>query len=143
MIEHINDRLINAVFVTFPGNCKQALTFYQTCFGGLLQFETFDKELPGCTELPVVSGSLVSERIIIYGSDLVHNEGRKIGNYISLYLQCENIYARRELITKLESGKKHFPFSNEGERQRFKVTAMFAVRGEQIVRASCREKCDN
>ncbi|TCK85539.1 VOC family protein [Albibacterium bauzanense] len=128
MIEHLHDKLINAVFVTFSGNCKQALTFYQTCFGGLLQFETFEKELPGCTELPVVSGSLVSERIIIHGSDLVHNEGRKIGNYISIYLQCENNYDRRELIKKLESGKKSLSLSNREEQQLIEVTDIFDVR---------------
>lgn len=82
MIKHPHDKLISAVFITFFGNCKQALTFYQSCFGGLLQFETFEKEIQGYRELPVVSGSLVSEKIIIHGSDLVHNEGRKIGNYI-------------------------------------------------------------
>lgn len=128
MIEYINDKLINAVFITFSGNCKQALTFYQTCFGGLLQFETFDKELPGCTELPVVSGSLVSERIIIYGSDLVHDEGRKIGNHISIYLQCENTYDRREIIKKLESGKKSLLFKNNEEPKLIEVTDIFDVR---------------
>lgn len=128
MIEHLNDKLINAVFITFSGNCKQALTFYQSCFGGLLKFETFEKEIQGYTELPVVSGSLVSERIIIHGSDLVHNEGRKIGNYISIYLQCENTYDRSEIIKKLESGKKSLSISNDDEPQLIELTDIFDVR---------------
>ena len=47
MIEHDKEKLISAVFLTFSGNCKKALTFYQACFGGTLQFETFGKELQG------------------------------------------------------------------------------------------------
>ncbi|MGY0041025.1 hypothetical protein [Pedobacter sp. NJ-S-72] len=85
MIEYNHDKFRSVVFVTFSGNCKKALSFYQSCFGGLLQIETFEKELSGYIEKPVVSGSLVSDRIIIHGSDLVHNEGRKLGNYISIF----------------------------------------------------------
>ncbi len=96
MLDH--DKLISAVFITFSGNCKKALSFYQTCFGGLLQFEIFEKEIQGYTEMPVVSGSLISDRIIIHGSDLVHNEGRKLGNYMSIFLQCKNTNERKELI---------------------------------------------
>jgi len=128
MIKHLHDKLISAVFITFFGNCKQALTFYQSCFGGLLQFETFEKEIQGYRELPIVSGSLISEKIIIHGSDLVHNEGRKIGNYISIYLQCENPYDRRELIEKLESDKKNLSIINDEELQLIEVIDYFDVR---------------
>ena len=80
MDEH-NNKVTSAIFITFSGNCIKALRFYQSCFGGTLQFETFGKELlQEYTEIPVVSGSLVSDGIIIHGSDLVHEEGRKIGN---------------------------------------------------------------
>src|SRR4051794_10531243 len=98
MIEHTSGKLVSAIFITFSGNCRRAFTFYQTCFGGTLQFETFEKELQGYTEIPVVSGSLISDSIIILGSDLVHNEGRTLGNYISIFLHCKNTYDRKELI---------------------------------------------
>ena len=97
MVEHDNDKLRSGVFITFAGNCKKALTFYQTCFGGTLQFETFTEELNGYSEMPVISGSLVSDRIIIHGSDLVHNEGRKPGNNISILLHCKDTYDRNEI----------------------------------------------
>ncbi|MES2419108.1 MAG: glyoxalase, partial [Bacteroidota bacterium] len=103
MVEHHYDKLISAVFITFSGNCKKALTFYQTCFGGLLQFELFEKELPGYPEMPVVNGSLVSDRIVIHGSDLIHNEGRKLGNYMAIFLHCKNTAERKTLIEKLEA----------------------------------------
>lgn len=128
MIEHYNDKPTSAIFITFSGNCKKALTFYQTCFGGILQFETFGKELQGYTEMPVVSGSLFSDRIIIHGSDLVHNEGRKLGNYISIFLLCRNTHDRKELIEKLEFDKKDLFVKNCDQQKLIEVTDAFDVR---------------
>jgi PhnB protein len=127
MIDHNHDRLTSAVFITFSGNCKKALNFYQSCFGGQLQFESFEKEVSGYIEIPVVSGSLVSDRIIIHGSDLVHNEGRKIGNYISIFLYCKNPYDRKELIEKLGSDKKDV-VNNNDDQKLIEVTDAFDVR---------------
>jgi uncharacterized glyoxalase superfamily protein PhnB len=128
MIAHDHDKLISAVFITFSGNCKKALSFYQSCFGGVLQFETFEKELQGYTEMPVVSGSLVSDKIIIHGSDLVHNEGRKLGNYISLFLHCKNTYERKELIKKLEFDKENGLVNNHDDQKLVELTDRFDVR---------------
>lgn len=126
MTEYDTDKLTSAVFITFSGNCKRALTFYQSCFGGTLQFETL--ELQGYPEIPVVSGSLVSDSIIIHGSDLVHNEGRKLGNYISIFLQCENTNERTELIEKLGFNRKN-PFPrNYDDQKLIEVTDAFDVR---------------
>ena len=90
-----------AIFITFTGNCKQALTFYQSCFGGLLQFESFGATLSGFPNQPVISGILTADRITIRGSDLVHNEGRVVGNHIAVYLHCEDAGFRWELYRKL------------------------------------------
>lgn len=95
-------KLISAVFITFSGNCKKALTFYQSCFGGTLQFEMLGEELQGYTEKPVLSGSLMSERVVIYGSDLVHDEGRKPGNHMSIFLQCHDTKDRTKLVRMLQ-----------------------------------------
>jgi PhnB protein len=128
MNAHNLDQLISGIFITFAGNCKKALTFYQTCFGGTLQIETFGRQLEGFTEIPVLSGSLVSNRIIIYGSDLVHNEGRKLGNYISIFLLCKNSDDRKALIEKLESNKKNDFVNNNDDQKLIEVTDPFDVR---------------
>ncbi|MNK12610.1 hypothetical protein D3C87_306790 [compost metagenome] len=120
--------LNTAIFITFSGNCKKALQFYQTCFGGLLQFEIFEKEIHGYPEKPVVCGSLVSDHIIIHGSDLVHAEGRKLGNYISIFLQCESTDRRKEFIEKLEFDNKNFSTNNYGDQKLVEVTDVFDVR---------------
>ncbi|ATP57042.1 glyoxalase [Pedobacter ginsengisoli] len=128
MIEYDHNKIISAVFITFSGNCKKALSFYQTCFGGLLQFETFEKKVNGYTEMPIVSGSLISDTIIIHGSDLVHNEGRKLGNYISIFLHCKNSYDRDELVNKLEFARKNFLANNYDDQKLIEITDAFDVR---------------
>jgi len=128
MIEYNHNKLISAVFITFSGNCKKALSFYQTCFGGLVQFETFEKEVYGYPEMPVVSGSLISDRIIIHGSDLVHNEGRKLGNYISIFLYCKNAADRKDLLEKLDPDKMNFYLNNDDDQKLIEVTDVFDVR---------------
>src|SRR5690606_757982 len=77
------------------------LTFYQTCFGGTLHFELFDQVVQKDGQTPVVSGSLVSDRLVIYGSDLVHDEGRRIGNYIAVFVSCNTLSDRKELLGRL------------------------------------------
>lgn len=129
LLQH-SDNLKTGVFITFSGNCKRALTFYQTCFGGTLHFEIFDKPLQGYTEVPVISGSLVADDIVIHGSDLVHNEGRKIGNYLSVFLPCKNAADRTVLIKKLVPGYTGLNLldQNDKEQKLIEVTDEFDVR---------------
>lgn len=128
MLLQNSDKLKSGIFITFSGNCKKALTFYQTCFGGTLHFETFDKELHGYKEKPVISGSLVADNIVIHGSDLVHNEGRKIGNYLSIFLPCKNADDRKVLIEKLQSHHNGLSNRNYDEQKLIEVTDAFDVR---------------
>ncbi|WP_028296223.1 glyoxalase [Olivibacter sitiensis] len=121
-------KLVSAVFITFSGNCRKALTYYHTCFGGTLQFETFEKELQGYTEMPVVSGALVSDRVLIYGSDLVHNEGRTLGNYMSIFLLCENTDDRQALIEQLKPNKKDLFAGYYDDQKLVEITDAFDVR---------------
>ncbi|RZK58823.1 MAG: glyoxalase [Pedobacter sp.] len=117
----------SAVFLTFSGNCKEALSFYQTCFGGTLQLETFEKELAGFAATPVISGSLVADDIVIHGSDLVHNEGRIIGNYMAIFISCANADVRKALIEKLELSNKDALARNEDD-QLVEIVDVFDVR---------------
>ena len=128
MTDPNHGKFVSAIFITFSGNCRKALTFYQTCFGGTLQFKTFEKEIAGYTEMPVVSGSLVSDSIIIHGSDLVHNEGRTRGNYIAVFLQCKTVDERKALTGKLELYKTSFAAKNDDDQKLVEVIDAFDVR---------------
>jgi uncharacterized glyoxalase superfamily protein PhnB len=123
MMKHSDVGLRSGIFITFSGNCRQALTFYQSCFGGTLQFEAFGEELQGFSEKPVVNGSLVSDSIIIHGSDLVHNEGRRVGNYISVFLLCADGEERRKFVRRLRGDD-----GEDDERKLVEVEDGFGVR---------------
>lgn len=128
MAEPDSRKFLSAVFITFSGNCRNALTLYQTCFGGALQFKIFRSELRGYTERPVVIGSLVSDSIIIHGSDLVHNEGRTLGNYMSIFLPCKTRDDRHVLIDKLKFNEKGFLATKYDDQKLVEVTDAFDVR---------------
>ena len=98
---HRDGILQTAVFITFSGNCRLALTHYQTCLGGTLEFNLFEHELPGYNIVPVVFGVLKTSHIHIYGSDLGPEEGRAPGNHMSIFLVCSNEQIRRDIIEKL------------------------------------------
>ncbi|MEI2274757.1 glyoxalase [Sphingobacterium sp. ML3W] len=119
--------LRSGVFITFSGNCRKALRFYQSCFGGSLHFDRLDKKINGYSELPIVSASLTSPSVVIYGSDLVHDDGRKIGNYLSVFLPCTNVIDRGRLVTKLAAGRQAVLGNNETD-QLVEVTDIFDVR---------------
>lgn len=123
-----NKKISSAFFITFSGDCKKAFTLYQQCFGGDLFFDVFEESISGVAELPVISGSLVSEKITLYGSDLVHNEGRRVGNFISLYIHCRDFSERLEYIKKLDRKyNDYFPQKYSGQKL-VEITDCFDVR---------------
>jgi len=127
MLSENEKTLKSGIFITFSGNCREALIHYKACFGGVLYFETFDKELKGYTKKPVIRGTLVSDSITIHGSDLVHDEGRKIGNYLSVFLPCKNVKQRNVLIAKLKPAVEGRDTMDE-DQQLIEVKDAFDVR---------------
>lgn len=122
------DKTTSAVFLTFSGNCKTALTFYQECFGGTLRFETFEINLTSYFRSPIIAGSLFSDRVVIHGSDLVHDEGRKLGNYMAIFLACENVLERKALLKKLVPDIEQLPILQDDGQKLIEITDAFDVR---------------
>lgn len=123
-----NGKPVSAVFITFSGNCRDALTYYQTCFGGSLQFEAFETEWRDCSGKPIVIGSLFSDKIIIHGSDLVHNEGRIVGNYMAVFLHCGTVDQRQVLIEQLEFRKEYPAIIDYAGQKLVEINDSFDVR---------------
>lgn len=128
MVVTPNVKAKSAVFITFSGNCKKALTFYQSCFGGILHLEIFETALQDYKELPIVIGSLLADTISIYGSDLVHEEGRRLGNYMAIFFACENKAERNVLIEKLAKNRNGFSGKNNENQNLIELTDAFGVR---------------
>lgn len=123
-----DEEIKSAFFITFSGNCKKALTLYQSCFGGDLHLDYFDKSLAGFKERPVVKGSLITARIAIYGSDLVHDEGRRIGNHVSIFVQCSNYTERIAYLQKLNRTNQYCSPKKFVEQKLIEITDPFDVR---------------
>mgnify|MGYP003584379518 CR=1 FL=1 len=121
------DQFVSAVFLTFSGNCREALTFYQTCFGGTLQLEIFDQPLQGYTAMPVINGSLIADAISIHASDLGYNEGRILGNHMAIFMACKNVELRKALFEKLEFNSKTKATINH-QASFIEITDAFEVR---------------
>lgn len=95
---------MSGVHLTFSGNCRDAMTFYQDCLGGELCFMEFEGPLFTYPHLPVISATLVTDHLTLMASDLVHDEGRKSGNYMAILLECGDAEERIDLVQKLTKG---------------------------------------
>ncbi|MDQ8052252.1 MAG: glyoxalase [Pedobacter sp.] len=118
----------SGVYITFTGNCKKALQFYQQCFGGQLQLETFNGKLLGLATQPVVSGSLHASQVTIFGSDLVHEEGRIVGNYVAIFLPFTSPDDRQALIEKLVPHQKPIIENLPNKQKLIEITDAFDVK---------------
>lgn len=99
---------INA-YLTFAGNCREAMSFYRECLGGQLTFQTIGElflsdNLPCQIKEAVLHATLINDFMVLMGSDMVGDEGLVKGNAVSLMLHCSNENETRSYYKKLASG---------------------------------------
>ncbi|MCE6992653.1 VOC family protein [Dyadobacter sp. CY323] len=129
-------------FLTFNGNCKEAMRFYQSCFGGELHFKYLG-DAPYADNLPVemkhlvLHASLVSEHIRLFASDMPTEDGLFKGNSISLLVSMAQNDPLAAVFTKLsKQGEVTSPLAGstgKGQwatlKDRYAVQWIFAVGG--------------
>jgi PhnB protein len=99
---------INA-YLTFNGNCRQAMQFYKECLGGELYFQTVG-ESPYSATMPlkmkdcIVHSILKNDAFVLMGSDMVDDKGLINGNAVSLMLDCSSEEEVKDRYVKLSSG---------------------------------------
>ncbi|QQT25196.1 glyoxalase [Sphingobacterium spiritivorum] len=128
MLHQSHNIFQSGVFISFAGNCKEALTYYQSCFGGQLKFQMMEQHLEGFEKVPVISGSLISDSVSIYGSDLIPDEGRQTGNYLAVFLLCNNAQSRTLLLEKLMPAFTSSWTKDEETKSLIEVTDRYDVR---------------
>lgn len=105
---------INA-YLSFNGNCKEAMTFYQKCLGGVLSFQTIG-DSPLANKLPkkmlsnVLHATLSKEQWVIMGTDISPEPGLVVGNAVSLVINCSTEQEIRQYYSKLVQGGKSTHF---------------------------------
>lgn len=96
-------------YLTFNGNCREAMLFYKECLGGELHFQTIG-ESPLSDKMPrqmkdsILHSTLRKRNFILMGSDMVANDGLSRGNAVSLMLDCSNKKEIKACYEKLSAG---------------------------------------
>jgi uncharacterized glyoxalase superfamily protein PhnB len=122
----------SGIFLTFSGDCREAFMLYHTCFGGELVIDAFTQNIEGCSAQPVIRAVLYSPKLVIQGSDLVYNEGRRVGNYMAVLIACNSYEERTRYIEQLYDYKHTTVLTNSTEPlveivDRFDVRWMFTI----------------
>jgi PhnB protein len=100
---HINS------YLTFNGNCREAMTFYQNCLSGELYFQTIG-ESPLSEQMPqrmkdcILHSTLTTEGFLLMGSDMTPEKGLIKGNAVSLMLNCSSEIEINTLFKALSDG---------------------------------------
>ncbi len=97
-------------YLTFNGQCREAMTFYQQCLGGELVMQKVS-ESPMAAQMPSEAGanilhsSLTSGTIVLMGSDMMCGDKTR-GNDFFLCLNFTNDEEINECFKKLSDGGK-------------------------------------
>src|SRR4249920_2607817 len=98
-------------YLTFSGNCREAMTFYKECLGGELTLQTIG-ESPLSDKMPkqmkdcILHSTLTKDDLVLMGSDMVGENGLTKGNAVSLMLKCSSETEIKTTYKTLSSGGK-------------------------------------
>ena len=96
-------------YLTFNGNCGEAMTFYKDCLGGELSFQKIG-ESPLADKMPpkmkdcILHSTLTNGALVIMASDMVGEKGLIKGPAVSLMLNCSSEDEIRNYYESLSTG---------------------------------------
>lgn len=98
-------------YLTFNGNCRIAMSFYQKCLGGVLFFQTIgdsplSDKMPRRMQNCILHSTLTLSGFSLAASDMVCENGLLKGNSVSLWLNCNSEKEIRSCYKKLSQGGK-------------------------------------
>lgn len=99
-------------YLTFDGRCREAMTFYQTCFGGELFMQTVGESpmaerCPAGTQQQILHAMLSTpEGETLMGTDMVDSGGYRPGNDMCISVNFDDEDEINRCYTKLAEGGK-------------------------------------
>lgn len=108
-----------SAYLRFNGNCREAMTFYRECLGGELTLQTVGespiaKQMPPEAHQSIMHSTLVRDRMVLQGSDMMEPGGRVNGNAIALSIDCSSEEEIQSFFAKLSvGGKISYPLHTE------------------------------
>ncbi|QNL49588.1 VOC family protein [Olivibacter sp. SDN3] len=96
-------------YLTFNGNCREAMLFYQQCLGGNLSIQTIadsplGKNFPIPIQKYILHASLRKGGLVLMGTDMVSDAGLVKGNTVSILLECTSEREMRTYYKNLSIG---------------------------------------
>lgn len=98
-------------YLTFNGNCREAMIFYKSCLGGELSLQTIG-DSPLSDKMPkkmkdcILHATLTKDSFVLMGTDMVPSQGLIKGNNVSLSLKCMSLEQIETCFEKLSEGGK-------------------------------------
>jgi PhnB protein len=102
-------------YLSFDGDCREAMEFYQGCLGGKLTVQKIGdsplaEKMPAKMKDQVLHASLTHKNFELMGTDCAPGEGLLKGNAVSLCMNCVSEEEVNRLYDTLSrGGKKKFP----------------------------------
>ncbi|MBK0402121.1 VOC family protein [Adhaeribacter sp. BT258] len=94
-------------YLAFNGNCREAMEFYKTVFGGELQIQTFGQAPVNASEADksrVMHAQLSSGNFMLMASDGMPDRPVKFGDSVSLSVHTQSKDETDALFKKLSEG---------------------------------------
>lgn len=98
-----------STYLTFNGNCREAMGFYKDCIGGELTLQTIGdsplaEKMPADMKAYILHGTLSRDKLVLMGSDMVGDKGLNKGNNVSMVLDCDSEEEIRACYERLSEG---------------------------------------
>lgn len=96
-------------YLTFNGNCREAMNFYKKCLGGELVLQTIGEsplanKMPAQMKESILHATLIKGDLILMASDMTGETGLIKGNSVSLMLNCSSEEEVKKFYTNLSAG---------------------------------------
>lgn len=96
-------------YLSFNGQCREAMEFYRDCLGGELHLQTVgdsprSSSMPAHMKETIVHALLRIRDIEIMGSDMAGENGIQKGNSISIMLDCSSEKQLHDYYQQLSDG---------------------------------------
>lgn len=96
-------------YIGFNGRCREAMTFYQQCFGGDLELQQvagspMEQHWNGAMDQIFHSSLTVNGQQVLMGSDMVDEAGYTKGTNIALAMDCSSEEEINTLYEQLRKG---------------------------------------
>ena len=105
-------------YLTFNGNCREAMSFYKECLGGDLMLQTIGEspmadKMPAKMKESILHSTLTKDNLVLMGSDMCDEKGLIKGNSVSLMLNCSSEEEIKACYAKLsKDGEATHPLEN-------------------------------